>query len=258
MMKETSIMPRHGLQFPAPRLLPFTIAVMLLLLVLKTTGLVRAAFFTPAEQRALASVEQSMVSAAHAAPAAEGNAAPATNGAPNGATETSAEGTAKPGATPGPIVDPDIPRNLAKSEEPSVSDAERQLLLELRQRKKTLDQREAALGAREAALDAAERRIASRVDELKTLQDRLVALDSARKQREESSWAGLVKLYETMRPRDAAVIFNDLDMNVLLPVVDRMKEAKAAAILAAMQPEKARLLTLQLAAMRTQTNSGGN
>lgn len=262
MMKETSIMPRRGLQFPAPRLLPFTIAVMLLLLVLKTTGLVRAAFFTPAEQRALASVEQSVVSAAHAAPAAEGNAAPAANGAPNGApngaTETSAEGTAKPGATPGPIVDPDIPRNLAKSEEPSVSDAERQLLLELRQRKKTLDQREAALGAREAALDAAERRIASRVDELKTLQDRLVALDSARKQREESSWAGLVKLYETMRPRDAAVIFNDLDMNVLLPVVDRMKEAKAAAILAAMQPEKARLLTLQLAAMRTQTNSGGN
>ncbi len=248
--------PKRGFGFRLPRLLPLTMAVMLVLLVLKTTGLVRAAFFTPAEVRALAAVEHSVVPMAHAAPAAE---TAATNGAaPNtGALNNGANG-AGADAKPGPVVDQDQPVNLAKSEEPQVSAAERHLLLDLRERKKSLDQREAALGAREATLAAAERRISARVDELKTLQDRLVTLDAARKQREESSWAGLVKLYETMRPRDAAVIFNDLDMNVLLPVVDRMKDAKAAAVLAAMQPEKARQITTQLAARRTHEPGGGN
>lgn len=252
---------KHGFGFRLPRSLPLTMAVMLALLVLKTTGLVRAAFFTPAEERALTAVEHSVVPMAHAAPAAETAAANGT--APNaGANGVGANGAGAKGvladAKPGPIDDPDQPVNLAKPEEPQISAAERHLLLDLRERKKTLDQREAALGAREAALAAAERRISARVDELKTLQDRLVTLDAARKQREESSWAGLVKLYETMRPRDAAVIFNDLDMNVLLPVVDRMKDARAAAILAAMQPEKARQITTRLAAMRTHESGGGN
>jgi flagellar motility protein MotE (MotC chaperone) len=60
-----------------------------------------------------------------------------------------------------------------------------------------------------------------------------------------------VKVYEAMKPRDAATIFNDLGMPVLLAVVDRMKETKAAAILAAMTPEKARDVTMQLAQVRT-------
>jgi flagellar motility protein MotE (MotC chaperone) len=60
-----------------------------------------------------------------------------------------------------------------------------------------------------------------------------------------------------MRPRDAATIFNDLEMPVLLQVVDRMKEAKAAPVLAAMQPDKARDLTAKLAQLRTQRDNPG-
>ena len=56
---------------------------------------------------------------------------------------------------------------------------------------------------------------------------------------------------ENMKPRDAAAIFNDLDMPVLLSVVGRMKEARAAAVLAAMSPDKAREVTTQLALTRT-------
>ena len=93
------------------------------------------------------------------------------------------------------------------------------------------------LAAAEAQLDGAGRRSCG------DLQKRLEALEAARKEREDASWRGLVKLYETMKPRDAATIFNDLDLPVLLPVLDRMKEAKAAPVLAAMQPERARLVT---------------
>jgi flagellar motility protein MotE (MotC chaperone) len=135
---------------------------------------------------------------------------------------------------------------------PAVSDAEKTVLLELRQRREQLDARDAALTARESLLAAAEQKLTARVSELQALQAKLEALETARKQREDASWQGLVKLYEAMKPRDAATIFNDLEMPVLLQVVDRMKEAKAAPVLAAMQPDKARDLTQKLAQMRTQ------
>jgi flagellar motility protein MotE (MotC chaperone) len=135
---------------------------------------------------------------------------------------------------------------------PPVTDAERTVLLELRQRREELDARDAASAARESLLVAAEQKLSARVVELQALQIKLEALETARKEREDAGWQGLVKLYEAMKPRDAATIFNDLEMPVLLQVVDRMKEAKAAPVLAAMQPDKARDLTGKLAQMRTQ------
>ena len=138
---------------------------------------------------------------------------------------------------------------------PPVTDGERTVLLELRQRRQELDARDAALAARESVLAAAEQKLSARVAELQALQKKLEALDAARKEREDASWQGLVKVYEAMKPRDAATIFNDLEMPVLLQVVDRMKEAKAAPVLAAMQPDKARDLTAKLAQMRTQRDS---
>lgn len=138
---------------------------------------------------------------------------------------------------------------------PPISDGERALLLDLRQRRGELEAREAALAQRESVLAAAEARLSARIGELDGLQKRLEALDAARRARDEASWRGLVKLYEEMRPRDAGTIFNDLDLPVLLQIMDRMKEAKAAAILAAMQPERARLVTAELAQLRARANA---
>jgi flagellar motility protein MotE (MotC chaperone) len=96
------------------------------------------------------------------------------------------------------------------------------------------------------------------VAEPQALQKKLEALEAARQEREDTSWQRLVKLYETMKPRDAATIFNELEMPVLLQVVDRMKEAKAAPVLAAMQPDKARDVTTQIAKLRTGRDGSGN
>ena len=98
---------------------------------------------------------------------------------------------------------------------------------------------------------ATEQKLNARVGELQTLQKKLEGLDAAQKQKEEAGWQGLVKLYEAMKPKDAATIFNDLQMPVLLQVLDRMKDAKAAAVMAAMTPERARDVTTELAQMRT-------
>ncbi len=161
----------------------------------------------------------------------------------------------KPAAAPTVAVQAPVPSPQPSPQQDAgtapVSDGERTVLLDLRQRREALDAREAGLTERESLLAAAEKKLATRIGELQVLQKRLEELDAARRQREDASWQGLVKLYEAMKPRDAALIFNDLDMPVLLQVVDRMKEAKAAPVLAAMHPDKARDLTTQLAQMRT-------
>ncbi len=146
------------------------------------------------------------------------------------------------------------PLSAEHAEPVPVTDSERKLLTELRQRRLQLDAREAALAAREATLNAVDRRLASRVEQLTALQHQLEVLEQERKAHDEANWNSLVKTYETMKPRDAAAIFNDLDLPVLLPVMDRMKEAKMALILAAMQPERARQVTSELAQMRLKAN----
>jgi flagellar motility protein MotE (MotC chaperone) len=238
------------LRVPTPRLLPLTIVVMAALLAVKSVSLVRAAVPPPGAPPAAAL----LVAAAQAATQPQ----PATAAPPAAAAPVAASGdaAAKPAKPPGSAPDP-IRRPAAGSPpaEPPVSDSERALLLDLRHRRDELDARDAALASREAVLAAAEKRLSDRVDELKALQGKLEALEVARKQRDEANWGGLVKLYESMKPRDAATIFNDLDMPVLLQVVDRMKDAKAAPVLAAMQPERARQVTAQLAALRSRANA---
>jgi flagellar motility protein MotE (MotC chaperone) len=47
------------------------------------------------------------------------------------------------------------------------------------------------------------------------------------------------------------VIFNGLDKPVLLEILNRMKPAKAAPVIALMEPENARQVTADLAARRS-------
>jgi flagellar motility protein MotE (MotC chaperone) len=128
--------------------------------------------------------------------------------------------------------------------------AERALLESLRRRRAEMEQREQALQQREMLLAATERRLTQRLEEMATLQRRLEAVRTQGNEREEAGWRQLVKTYETMRPRDAAAIFDDLEMAVLVQVVERMREAKVAPILGAMKPDRARLLTTELAQHR--------
>lgn len=211
-----------NLHLPVPRVLPFTIAAMAAVMAMKMTDLARYAAATLRSDPAV------MISAARAA-------APARLPPPPTPTLPSARPT-------GP---------------PADSDAERKILTDLRQRRKQLDARAAALSVRESLLAAAEQKLNARVAELQALQTRLEALDAARKQRQEKGWLGLVTLYEDMKPRDAATIFNDLEMPVLLALVDRMNERKAAMILAAMNPDKAREVTARLAQLRTRGDGTG-
>ena len=124
--------------------------------------------------------------------------------------------------------------------------AERALLEQLRARRTELEAREQAAAAQDVMLQATERRLARRVEELAVMQRRIESLDQTRNEQEEAGWRGLVRTYEAMRPRDAATIFNDLEMPVLVEILDRMSERKAAPVIGAMRPERARMVTAEL------------
>ena len=220
---------------PLPRWLPATIGVLAGLLAVKSVTLVRA--ITASEPTADLSF---LYSNARAAASAETTPAkpPPDKLADKGADKPADQKAAEPQKPPA---------------EPPLSAAERTVLLELRQRRQELDARETVLGERESVLAAAQDKLSARVEELQGLQQRLQTLEADRRRQDDVSWQGLVKLYETMKPRDAATIFNDLAMPVLVQVMDRMKDAKAASVLAAMDPEKARLLTQELARLRTRS-----
>lgn len=101
---------------------------------------------------------------------------------------------------------------------------------------------------RQRLIEAAEKRIDGKLGALKGLQGDLKRLTGERQEQVDKQFASLVKVYETMKPKDAARIMERLDLKVQLAVASRMKEQKMAAILANMDPEKARDLTMGLAA----------
>ena len=87
---------------------------------------------------------------------------------------------------------------------------------------------------------------------MQALENQISTLVDQRQQMETGQFASIVAMYETMRPKDAANIFNNLDMAVLLQVSKTMNPRKMAPILAAMDPARAQELTVAMADMSEQ------
>ena len=121
------------------------------------------------------------------------------------------------------------------------------LLQNLAARREVINDREAELDQRESILAAAEARIDRKINEMKSLKTHIEDLIREKEQDEEEKILKLVKVYESMKPKQAAVIWNELEMPILLEVATRMREVKAADVMARMSPERARELTGELA-----------
>lgn len=139
---------------------------------------------------------------------------------------------------------------------PAETSADYETLQQLRKRREELDARTRALDDRQVIIGAEEVKLQERLKELQALQSKLEQEAADRQKGQEAAWDNLVKLYEAMKPRDAATIFDDLDMPVLIELARRMNERKAAAILSSMQPDRARDLTARLAQLASPSNKG--
>lgn len=155
------------------------------------------------------------------------------------------------------------PQNTAAAsfadDDPSLlTQTEIELLQKLAERREQLDQRENEIKQRLGLLNAAELRIDKKVVELKKFQETIAKLVKTYDEQQNAKISSLVKIYEAMKPKDAALIFQELEMDTLLQVVERMNERKLAPIMSKMDPLRATEITVELSRLRNLPKPGAS
>ena len=150
-------------------------------------------------------------------------------------------------AAPKPAAPVCAPTAAELAKEAGLSPAELQVLQSLGARRGELDQREGDLDTQVQLIAAAEAKLAARIKEMNGLKDDINGLLGQADQQQEAETARLIRVYEAMKPKDAAGRISLMDDSVRLPMTAKMKERALSAILAQMSPEDAKSLTEKLA-----------
>ena len=120
------------------------------------------------------------------------------------------------------------------------------LLARLRAREQDLTRREEELDLRDKTLEKLSQEIDARLQELasaeETLRQTMALADSAA----ENDLENLTRVYENMKPKDAAVLFETMEPSFAAGFLGRMQTASAAQILSGLSPEKAYAISLTL------------
>jgi flagellar motility protein MotE (MotC chaperone) len=150
------------------------------------------------------------------------------------------------------------PGTVIPTEPGQPTGAERAILERLQERRQELDTRARELDIRESLIKAAEKRMEGQLTELKATEARITVATQQKDEAQTARFKGLVTMYENMKPRDAAKIFDRLDTAVLLEVVSKIEPRKMADILALMSPDAAQHLTVELASQAQQVKQSGD
>jgi flagellar motility protein MotE (MotC chaperone) len=136
------------------------------------------------------------------------------------------------------------------------SGAERAILERLQERRQELDARARELDIRESLIKAAEKRMEGQLAELKEVEARIAVETQQKDGAQAARFKGLVTMYENMKPRDAAKIFDRLEIGVLLEVSSKINPRQMSEILAQMSPDTAERLTVELASQAQEVKQG--
>lgn len=193
----------------------------------------------------LASAKLALTIGAFAAPEAPPPAGPARPDWPAAPEPAAGPEPAVPSAPPEGATLPDADPFTA-----APSPVEQELLADLSRRRALLDARARDLELKEKLIRTATAELTRQVEALEHLKTALDALIDRHDADEEAEIARLVKIYETMKPKAAAAVFDRLQMPVLLEIVTRMKETKASDVMERMRPDRAEAVTRELAHRR--------
>lgn len=127
------------------------------------------------------------------------------------------------------------------------SASERAIMERLGERRQEWQQKGKDLDLREKMLEDVHKKLETRINDLKSLEEKAEAEAAKRGESETANLKNLVTMYETMKPKEAARVFDRLPHDVLVPVVLQMNPRKMAEVLAVMAPEAAERLTIALA-----------
>jgi len=129
----------------------------------------------------------------------------------------------------------------------AVSASERAILERLQARRQELEARAREIDIRESLLKAAEKRAEGRVEEMKAIESRITGVAAQKADEEAARFKGIITMYEGMKPKDAAKVFDRLEMPVLFEIASQIAPRKMADILGQMSPEVAERLTVEMA-----------
>lgn len=217
-----------------PRLLPFAMACLFATIAIKSVWLVQVAMAGPPSENGGSPKSDATSSAASAAHVA--------------APHTTQQARAIPWLKK-------VPNTHVCKQDPLEEAGERKVLLALRKRDEALKARAAALARQATLLAAAKARLQKDIAALKPV---AAALESKKREQTKTNnarWQALAQTYAAMAPRDAARIFDGLAPDVTIGLLRRIGSRKAAAILAQMDPKKARQMTERLAGFQLASGS---
>ena len=141
---------------------------------------------------------------------------------------------------------------------PGVSPSERAILERLQSRRQELEQKAREIDIRESLLKSAERRAEGRVEELKAVESRITVAAQQKADEEAARFKGIITMYEGMKPKDAAKVFDRLEMPVLFEIASQIAPRKMSDILGQMSPEVAERLTVEMARRASGDKGGGD
>ncbi|MBY6265391.1 hypothetical protein EI613_26225 [Azospirillum sp. 412522] len=230
------------------RLLPLTIFVAVMMLGVRVGDLWRLA----THDARLPDFPVSLAQGPQSAPPATPPIQMAAGQAPTATTKPAGKDAAPaPGGASGPANAPAANAPTANAPLAPLGPIDNQELLQhFAERRAEIERRTKEMEQREALLAAAEKRIDQKVAEMEKTRSDIQKLMAQGDEKQSTQLESLVKIYETMKPKEAARIFEELDMPVLLGVIQKMKEQKTAPILAAMDPVKAKEVTSALVERR--------
>ena len=137
-----------------------------------------------------------------------------------------------------------------------VSASERAILERLQSRRQELEARAREIDIRESLLKAAEKRIESKVEELKAVESRITTATGQKAETDAARFKGIITMYEGMKPKDAAKVFDRLELSVLFEIASQIAPRKMSDILGLMAPEAAERLTIEMARRAGPDKSG--
>src|SRR5579872_2493936 len=137
-----------------------------------------------------------------------------------------------------------------------VSASERAILERLQARRQELEARAREIDIRESLLKAAEQRAEGHAEELKAAESRVMMASQQKAEADAARFKGIITMYEGMKPKDAAKVFDRLEMPVLFEIASQIAPRKMADILGLMSPEVAERLTVEMARRAGADKSG--
>lgn len=139
----------------------------------------------------------------------------------------------------------------------STDQAQKEIIDHLLAKQGSVDEEQKKLEEQKRVLDAARIVLEERMRAIDNSMAELAEKQARHRETMAAETSRLVKIYEEMPPREAAAVFNIMDIHVLVSIANNMNPRKISAIMGYMFPERVNTVSQYLAGVRNFRSQGG-